>query len=520
MILQKQTNKANLSEVIHAFLNRPLEDSLVVKGLSDARLDAVLSAAKVRMTTTPMRHQKVSTWLGIKYPNYLFLLEQGLGKSKVYLDVINYRLDQGQARAVILLPRPINVYDFVKNQQQHSIRPLVGTLGTPGVRAKQLLQNRSPIVVSDYYTLQQAFSVLENHKSGRRWVGNKQALMSWAKTVDIICYDEVHLVKNNKTLRYKLCALLSKSISYRYGGTGTPINRDIVTLWHMIYLIDHGAALGDALSLFLKAFCVERFNPWTATKREWLFNEKRQNDLHRALRHSSISYGSRECLDLPDTQHQSVLLKPSQQQQKINQQLCARVRAVSGHIQEVKNTFLAMRALSSSLLAWYDEEGHHHMTRMGANPKIEWIKGFFEAIDLSKERIVIMHGFTLSGQWITQTLASLKIDFVWIYGGSKKHEAELARFYRGEVPVLVGNIQSVGTGLNLQQATCLLFYELPISSTTRLQALKRCQDRIGTATKTRIIDLMVDGMIDFRVMDLLMEGKKLHDAVVGVVKSI
>ncbi len=74
--------------------------------------------------------------------------------------------------------------------------------------------------------------------------------------------------------------------------------------------------------------------------------------------------------------------------------------------------------------------------------------------------------------------------------------------------ILVANSVSGGTGLNLQIANYVIFYESPVSPIHRLQAEWRCY-RAGQTKAVFIYDLVVAESVDEKILEFIKEGKNL-----------
>src|SRR5687767_12765654 len=90
------------------FLDRELDSFLWMKGL---RREAILSELRQlrvppAFKTDPWLHQLVCFWIGICKPRFLFLLDMGLGKSKIIADLATQaRREKRLDRGLITVPR-------------------------------------------------------------------------------------------------------------------------------------------------------------------------------------------------------------------------------------------------------------------------------------------------------------------------------------------------------------------------------------------------------------------------------
>ncbi len=77
--------------------------------------------------------------------------------------------------------------------------------------------------------------------------------------------------------------------------------------------------------------------------------------------------------------------------------------------------------------------------------------------------------------------------------------------------VLVSQVQSGGTGLNIQAASVVVFCEPQLKPSTETQALSRAY-RMGQTRNVLVFRLLADDTVDERILEMLDEKQKLFDA--------
>ena len=120
------------------------------------------------------------------------------------------------------------------------------------------------------------------------------------------------------------------------------------------------------------------------------------------------------------------------------------------------------------------------------------------------EQIVVMAHHKSVVAAFKAELGKLKIRSVTFTGSDSPSQkaTNIDRFKSGEVPVLIGNISSAGTGLNLENSANLVFIQLPWSPAEFEQA----SDRIYRVTQTRnctIHTLYAANTVEEHVMEVL-----------------
>ena len=103
-----------------------------------------------------------------------------------------------------------------------------------------------------------------------------------------------------------------------------------------------------------------------------------------------------------------------------------------------------------------------------------------------------------------------------IHGEVKTREKQIAEEEFQTNPdckVLIGTIGSMGTGLNLTAANCVIFMDEPWTYSNFSQAIDRAH-RIGTKGQIDIISLITKNTIDERIHNLILSKKNISDLVV------
>lgn len=103
-----------------------------------------------------------------------------------------------------------------------------------------------------------------------------------------------------------------------------------------------------------------------------------------------------------------------------------------------------------------------------------------------------------------------------IHGEVKTKEKQIAeeKFQTDpDCKVLIGTIGSMGTGLNLTAANCVIFMDEPWTYSNFSQAIDRTH-RIGTKGQVDIISLITKDTIDERIHNLILSKKNISDLVI------
>jgi SNF2 family DNA or RNA helicase len=118
---------------------------------------------------------------------------------------------------------------------------------------------------------------------------------------------------------------------------------------------------------------------------------------------------------------------------------------------------------------------------------------------------------------LTKTFKKEKIESRWLYGGTKDKVKTVSDFVKKpDVRVLVANSASGATGLNLQVAHYVVFFESPVDPIIRDQAERRAWARGDSQDKVFFYDLVMAKSIENKVLSYVKEGKDLHAEIMRV----
>lgn len=509
-------------EAVKAYFEKELDSFTWMKKLDERQLRREFRGWKVRpeFKTDPWLHQLVCFYIGMCYPQFMFLLDMGLGKTKLLLDLMTQRQREKRfKRALITVPRLINLGSWEDAILEHSdLGPQVVSGQSLEEKWEALAHPQGDVVVIDYpglqYALTSRVSNAKTAKKGKKWqmVKDPKKIREVAAQYDFFGMDESHKAKNRDTLRFQLLNELTRQMPARFGTTGTLFGRDPTDIFAQFFLIDRGETFGETLGLFRSAFFTEKDHHWKVV--DYVFNKGMTRELYRRLQHRSIRYAEDECLDLPERREMRVPCRFADDQREHYLRAVEGLINAQGQLRELDSNFLRMRQITAGFLQWKDEGGPHEVT-FKHNHKLDQLERLVEESGDSK--IVISHEYTRSGELITKRLEEMGYGYEWLHGGSKDPVNAVRRFLTDPgKKAFVMNSESGGTGTDgLQKvARYLIFYESPVSPIARQQVLKRVH-RPGQQHRTFIYDLVMEQSIDLRILTMIAEGQNLHAAVVG-----
>lgn len=514
-------------KVISEFLHRPRDSWQHLKELPRKKLESLVYPQFDDFHTEPWTHQLVCQLLGMAFPQFEWLLDMGLGKSGLILNLIVYHmLNSGLTSTLILAPSAVNVETWSEQIATHQpdLRA-IKLLGTQEERFN-ILEEPADVYLMNYAGLAVYMAELEERKKKEKgktvtvnkMTPNRRLVENFLNRFNGVVLDEEHLLGSRDSLVYRLCRRLSNHCPFRYGMTGTPFGSDPTQLWSQSYLIDHGETLGKTLAIFRQAFFTHKVNHWGGV--DWTFDQSKKARLHEILQHRSIRYEDHECQDLPQMsppEHRVVTL--SEEQKLYYLRATQRIKETHGDWESLKSMFIRTRQITAGFVGFKNEEDERLEIQFAQNPKIEALKELLECVPVGS-KVVIYHEFLWSGRLICKALDEMKIGYVQLSGLVKGAKNKIENFHRftkdPKVQILVANTVSGGTGVDGLQMVSrfVVFYELPVDPKSFKQAVKRVH-RPGQQNRVYVYILEAAKTVDVKVWGYLEAGKNLFDAVIS-----
>lgn len=504
-------------QAVNQYLDREFDDFKWIKQESRKSLLKELEGFRVRpvFQRSPWTHQLACFLLGMTYPQFLFLLDMGLGKSKVVSDLFFQRLREKKVdRGLILVPRLINIASWADDLEEYSdISYSLALESETEAKRERLLNPSGELTIIDYAGLHLAAGMKEGAKGNRRIVKDPKFIRKLQKLYPFIGLDEIHKLGNHESLWFSIVRDLTRSADFTYGMTGTMFGRDPEPVWSQYYLMDQGETFGANLGIFRAAFFEAKTHPWKGMTYTPLKSMARQ--FHRMVGHRSIQYEDHEVpeTELPACTPLTDVIHLGDEQRQAYTKIVDGVINAQGESAMEPGAWVKLRQIASGYLKWKDSSGEH-LIEFKYNPKMEDLIRRLE--QSNDEKVVVSTEYTETGQMIMKALKSHGYKAAWLYGGTKDPIAVRDAFIHDRhLQVLVMNSAAGGTGLDGLQKVCrrLIMYEEPPNPSEYKQLRKRVF-RSGQKRRTFIISLRAKSTVDVSIAESRQQGIDLYDQMV------
>lgn len=416
--------------------------------------------------------------------------EQGLGKTKIAIDLLLYWLRSTSIDTVLIVTKKQLVQNWMREFKTHtSIKPAV--LDTDKSSNYYIFTGPARVVVTNFELL----------------VSEKVRFELYLNTRNVaIIIDESAKLKNPEANLTKTFFELAPLFKKRVIMTGTPVANRPYDIWAQIYFLDQGASLGTDF---------KEFKHQTDLSNKLADNEDLQDDFERTIFsiHEKIkSFSVRETkssgiIELPDKVYirESAQFSPEQKMMydRIREELKIEILK-GGELIEDDSSAIVKRLLR--LVQVTSNPRLIDDSYRGASSKESVLEKLLSSILNRGEKCIVWTSFIEN----VDHFAKVYSDFgsVKIHGGMKMADRNrsVERFGSEDYRILFATPASAKEGLTLTMANHVIFYDRGFSLDDYLQA----QDRIHRISQTKtcyIHNIIMEDSID-EWIDVLLNSKQ------------
>jgi SNF2 family DNA or RNA helicase len=444
------------------------------------------ASREAKQRAFPYQVEAVEAVKGLAYAAILH--EQGLGKTKIAIDLALTWLQSGAVDSVFLVAKKSLIDNWEREVGIHS-----------HVRPRILGQDRR----ANFYALNSPARLYLLHYEACVSEERRLALFLKTRRVGVIC-DEAQKFKNPESNIAQTLFRLSPLFARRVIMTGTPVANRPYDLWALIYFLDHGAALGTDFAAFRREHDLSAEVAHDDETRTAF--EERLAGLFERLRPFSVRETKETAgVSLPDKHIVPMVVDPEEVQEEIYAAYRDELRSVvvRGGIPVVDNAEdLLKRLLRLVQVASHPAlvDGAYQRTP-GKVPILDALLA--EALSDPEAKAIVWTTFTENADRLARHLR--RLGAVRVHGkmSIEERNKSLSRFQTDPAArVLVATPGAAKEGLTLTVANHAIFYDRSFSLDDYLQA----QDRIHRISQTRpcyVYNLMMRGSVDEWVDELL-----------------
>ena len=416
--------------------------------------------------------------------------EQGLGKTKIAIDLLLYWLNETSIDTVLVVTKKQLVQNWVREFKNHTaIKPAV--LDTNKQGNFYVFTGPARVVITNFEVLVSEFDQVK--------------LFLETRNVAIVI-DESAKLKNPDAKLTKTFFELSPYFKKRVIMTGTPVANRPYDIWAQIYFLDQGKSLGTDFRLFKKE---------TDLSNKLSRDEELQNNFEDVV---AGIYAKIKGFSVRETKNSGIIELPdkvfvretvdfiSEQKllyDKIREELSVEV-VKNGELIEDDSSAIVKRLLR--LIQVTSNPRLIDDSFLGESAKEAVLDRLIREILASGEKCIVWSCFIENVNYFCKKYA--EFGSVKIHGGMNMidRNRSVERFYTDEYRILFATPASAKEGLTLTMANHVIFYDRGFSLDDYLQAQDRIH-RISQKKTCYIHNIIINNSIDEWV-DVLLKSKQ------------
>lgn len=319
--------------------------------------------------------------------------------------------------------------------------------------------------------------------------------------------DELHAAKNASSTRSKVLWKYARTLQNFIGMTGTPVSQGPHDYFSQFRILDD-RLLGAGFSAFKTRYCEISpiYGVPHATK---ITGYKNLDELNKIIAPYTHTIRKADCLDLPEKTYQVIHTELSDQQQaayaEIKDEMILELEGDTITAQNILTRIVKMQQITQGFIM--TSEKPPKTLRFKDNAKLDVV---LDLILGSTDPVVIVCKFRDDVAILSEAMVKHGILHQKIYGDIDPGARQVIvnAFQQGVFRVLIGQIQTIGTGFNLTAASRMIFFSNTFNHVEREQAEDRLH-RIGQKGTCQYIDVVARGTIDEKILEALRSKKDM-----------
>lgn len=417
--------------------------------------------------------------------------EQGLGKTKIALDIALYWLSEKEIDTVLIVTKKGLVKNWQEETKYHSY-----------LHPKVLDNNRN----SNFYVFNSATRLIVTNFETISLEKNRFKLFLKSRNVGIIIDESAKLKNPDSQLSkdfFELSPLFLKKIIM----TGTPVANRPYDIWSQIYFLDSGKSLGTDFKEFKSKSDLTNKLAKNKDKRNEF--ENFISSIYSRINDFSIRETKKSAkLSLPDKHYYDIwtMFTPGQKEMYDELRKKLYVEIIKNGNKEIDDAAPVLKRIL-------------RLEQITSNPKIidesvnfnsgkeQELNSLVKEILSRDEKVIIWTNYLYNIDYFMKKFE--KYGCVKICGSmsSEDRNKSVKEFKIGDAKILIATPQAAKEGLTLTVANNAIFYDRGFSLDDYLQAQDRIH-RISQDKECNIYNIMIRGSIDEWIHKLLLSKEK------------
>lgn len=473
----------------------------------------------------PRDYQKKAVKFLLEHAAGGLFLEPGLGKTSATLAAIKYLKSRGLIGKVLLIaplrvcysvwPREIEKWDDFKELTYTILH---------GVDKAENLEKDVDIYLINPEGLDWLFKADKTKtQAGKTKVAVD--MKRWKKLeFDALVVDELSKFKHTQTNRFKALKQVLGTFRRIWGLTGSPAANGLLDLFGQCYVLDQGRSLGQYISHYRMRYFNQGYDGYS-----WVLREGAEKEIYQRLKPLVLSMKAEDHLDMPAVVENNIIVDLPEDVMEIYRHLEDDLIAkIEDKVVVATNAAAAsMKCRQVANGGIYLEQDVEALIKLPKS-KRDWADLHTCKVDALADLVEELQGSPLLVAYdFEHDLARLKEKFgkdvPYIGGGvTAKRSAILERMWNnGELPILIGHPQSIGHGLNLQEAGHHVCWHSPTWNYELYDQFIRRVLRQGNKSKRIFVHhIIARNTIDHAILTAVKSKRNGQNALFAALKSL
>lgn len=437
-------------------------------------------------------------------------MEQGTGKTHVTLATLVHLFKNDQIGGMLVLAPngvhlnwakneiPLHVPDTVREQMSVMVWK-----SNMGIRDRAIfdwtVRSDKPLI-----------TVLANIEAVRT-EGFIKAIQPLFTRKLLMVVDEATIIKNPKAIQTKRTLALARHANFTRILTGTPITQGPLDLWAQCRFLSETALPYPSYTAFKAEFAIEKemiLGPRHFRKIIGYRNLDRLSDLIKPFTYRVMK---KDCLDLPPKIYQKRYVELTDEQRRVYKEIAKECMSIVNDQMVTTTTVLTAMLRLHQVALGYVTDDNRVMQPIPSNR----IRGLLELYEELQGKAVVFCRFKEDCRQVSEALGAVG-RIPAIYNGDVEDDARhnhVTAFQEGDVTDLICT-RAASRGLTLHAASNVIYYSQGFSLEDRLQSEDRAH-RIGQQKSVLYTDLIAEGTIDEKIIEILLNKQAVADLVMN-----
>ena len=497
--------------------------------------------------------------------NFALLMDMGLGKTKLELDIVCHRFRQERVnRLLVVAPNGVHEQWAVQQIPEHVDVPYKVFTWNSSLAGRKYYKRQMGAAIHAPFTLDHLKIVCVNIEAFQS-TSVLPFIKEFVQYMTMVACDESTSIKNPKAKRSRNLIAYTRDAESRQIMTGTPAAKSPIDFWNQMFFLDSEAndgrgffgcnyyAFQHRYALMMRQHAgpgqqaferlidentfekivknLDKISDDIVLAHRYGVSEKtvahiRENRAFHQFRDldeikakiAPISAFARkeDCLDLPPKIYQTIEVEMTKEQRKVYKDLQAKLMAEYADKElNVANRAALMTRLMQVIGGYmpYYEEGAEKPSHIQIGVKNIKINALLELMDnFAGEPLLIWARFARQLEGIYAAVRKVENRTELYYGQTPKLNRPdiVKRFEGGDTRVFVANPAMAGSGFNFQHCHNQVFMGNSFVVKDRLQAEDRSH-RSGVTAACTYVDILMKDSIDMLIKKVIKTGRDVND---------